>query len=223
MRLFLSLFVLTAFLSCQNEKKEESINKQSEIIVPEKRLPKLPKLPKNENENTKLELENEIFKVINAFKTKDEKTLNSYIDANVGFYLIPGPGTLLNFVTMDKISFDNAHISYHKFGDESIQRYKPIYENPPTYDCETYKWSKEGLFIDNEKITIFTYIVENPLNNEYDISFTKDEIAKIKQMEKISKLVHLAEKEGDIVFGIAKHNGKYIITFLNFSQSYCDV
>ena len=42
-------------------------------------------------------------------------------------------------------------------------------------------------------------------------------------MEKISTLVYLTEKDGDIVFGIAKHNGKYIITFLNFSQSYCDV
>lgn len=217
MRLFLISFICTAVFSCQNEKKQKSTREQTEKIVPEK------KIPKNKNSNDKLELENEIFKVLNAFKTKDEKTLNSYIDVNVGFYFIPGPGTLLNFVMQEKISFDDGHFAYHQYGDKSIQHYKPIYENPPTYDCETYKWSKEGLFIDDEKVAIFTSIVENPLNEEYGISFSKDEIAKIKQMEKISTLVYLTEKDGDIVFGIAKHNGKYIITFLNFSQSYCDV
>lgn len=118
----------------------------------------------------------------------------------MGFYFIPGPGTILNFVMPEKISFDDGYFAYHQYGDKLIQHYKPIYENPPTYDCETYKWSKEGLFIDHEKVAIFTSIVENPLNEEYGISFSKDEIAKIKQMEKISTLVYLTEKDGDIAF-----------------------
>ncbi len=170
-----------------------------------------------------MELENEIIKIVKAFKTKNENILNKYIDASIGFYLIPGPGTQLNFKKTNAISFSDSYFSYHNFGSEEIQNYKPIYEDPPIYDCETYKWSKEGLFIDKDKITLFTSIIENPLNEENGISFSKDEIEAIKRMEKMSTQIYLTEKEGDIIFGIAKHNGKYIITFLNFSPSYCDV
>ncbi|UIR56799.1 hypothetical protein LZQ00_03035 [Sphingobacterium sp. SRCM116780] len=45
----------------------------------------------------------------------------------------------------------------------------------------------------------------------------------MKQIEKISTQVYLIEKEGDIAFGVAKLNGKYIITLLNLSESYCDI
>ena len=216
MRKFILILFSISLFSCKNEKEKNEKNTNTNIQ--NEKIPVATKI-----QNPKSELENEIIKLLKAFKTKDEKTLNSYIDTNIGFYLIPGPGTLLNFKKTDEISFSDANVSYHKFGSNETHNYKPIYENPPTYDCETYKWSKEGLFIDKERVDIFTSIVENPLNKEYDISFSKDEVAEIKQMEKISTQVYLTEKDGDIVFGIAKYNGKYIITFLNFSPSYCDV
>ncbi|MCD9853412.1 hypothetical protein LUD75_01755 [Epilithonimonas sp. JDS] len=94
MRKFILILFSISLFSCKNEKE-----KNTNTNIQNEKIPIATKI-----QNPKAELENEIIKLIKAFKTKDEKALNSYIDTNIGFYLIPGPGTLLNFKKTNEIS-----------------------------------------------------------------------------------------------------------------------
>ncbi len=173
--------------------------------------------------DSKKELELEILKIISAFENKDEKTLNSYLDKDLGFYLVPGPGTLLHFEKSEKIDFSNDYISYHEFGKPGLGNYKIKYESFPRYDCENYTWDKYGIFVAKKYGSVLTGIIENPQNLVEGKIYTKDEIESIRKVDKITKPVILTKKDGDISFGIAKFKDKYIITYFEIYQSYCDI
>ena len=173
--------------------------------------------------NPKDELENEIRKIITAFEKKDELTLNTYLDKDIGLYLIPGPGTLLHYEKLTSLDFSNAIIAYHQFGKESEKNYEFKYENFPRYDCEYFEWDKYGLFVASEYRSILTGIIKNPQNVIEGKIYTEEEIKIIEAIDKITRSVMLTKKDGDINFGIAKLNGKYIITYLDIHESYCDV
>lgn len=197
-----------------------------------------PKVSENQNQNTtiakkttlkatkidaKKELELEILKIISAFESKDEKALNSYLNKDLGFYLVRGPGSLLHFEKLEKIDFSNSYIAYHQFGKPDLENYKIKYETFPTYDCENFKWDKYGVFVASKYGSILTWIIENPQNLVPGKVYTSDEIERIRKIDKITKSVIIAKKDGDISFGIAKFKNKYVITYLEIYQSYCDI
>lgn len=173
--------------------------------------------------SAKDEFENEIFKIIRAFAKRDQKTLNSYVDRNIGIYLVPGPGTLLHFERLDSIDFSNSYVTYHQFVKKVENEYRINYENLPTFDCESFTWNKYGLFVANEYGSILTGIIENPQNAVEGKIYSEDEIKTIRNIDKITKSIILTQKDGDVHFGLAKLNGKYIITFLDIHESYCDI
>ena len=182
-----------------------------------------PKVSAVKEINAKDEFENELIKIIRAFANHDQKTLNTYIDPNVGIYLIPGPGTLLHFERLDSIDFTNPYIQYHKFVTEQSASEKISYETLPTFDCENFTWNKYGLFVAKEYGSILTFIIQNPQNAVEGKVYSEAEIKTINNIDKITRSIILAEKDTDVHFGLAKLNGRYIITFLDLHESYCDV
>jgi hypothetical protein len=129
----------------------------------------------------------------------------------------------LHFEKWDSINFSDPYISNYNFGDKALTNYTIKYEPKPVYSCEDYKWDKYGLFVDDNTDSLFTTIMDRLKKYEEGISFPKEEIAQVKQIEKISQGVYLAEKDGETVFGITYYGGRYILTFLNVSESNCDV
>ncbi len=213
LNLFMLLIVFfLGFQSCDlitSAKQNESNTIDNNIVTPKKI-------------DAKKELELEIRKISSAFENKDEKTLNTYVDKDLGFYLVPGPGTLLHFEKLEKIDFSNSYIAYHQFGKQ-LGDSKVKYESFPSYDCENYEWDKYGIFVGRKYGSILTWIIENPQNLVEGKIYTKEEIETIHQIDKITKRVIITKKDGDISFGIAKVKDKYIITYLEIYQSYCDI
>lgn len=172
--------------------------------------------------NRELDFEAEIFDILNAFKTKDEKRLNARIDTSIGFYIIPGPGTLLHFEKSDYISFAEPLMAYHQFGVAEKVKYKIIeIDEFPEYSCENRKWNKNGLFLIRGNAHIFTNILDRQLLGGQKIVAGDPEIAK--KIDPITKTVILAQKDSDIIFGVAEIKGRLILTYLDLSCTYCDI
>lgn len=174
------------------------------------------------NPTNNLNEKDEIYKIIKAFKKRDEKTLNKYINSSIGFYIIPGPGTLLHFEKIDSISFKNAYFAYHQFGSfDGSKHQKIIASKAPEYSCENLKWDRYGLFLIKGKTNIFKKILEMQILGGLDIDKTIFLIAK--KIDSITQTVYLTEKNSDIIFGFTKINGQVILTYLDLSQTYCDI
>ncbi len=216
-RLNLFLLLISFLFGLQSCESKVSENQNQNTTIAKKIVLKSNKI------DSKKELELEILKIISAFEKKDEKTLNSYLDKDLGFYLVPGPGTLLHFEKLEKIDFSNDYISYHEFGKPGLGNYKIKYESFPRYDCENYTWDKYGIFVAKKYGSVLTGIIENPQNLVEGKIYTNDEIESIRKIDKITKPVILTKKDGDISFGIANYKDKYIITYLEIYQSYCDI
>ena len=114
-------------------------------------------------------------------------------------------------------------IAYHNFGKQNPANYKFKYEEFPRYNCETLEWNKYGIFVATKYGSILNGIIENPQNKVEGKIYSEDEIGIVKNIDKITKSVISTKKDGDIDFGIAKIKGKYIITYLDIHESYCDI
>ncbi len=207
------IFIVLIIFSCKNETKENTIKLDSPTIT----------IEQQNRSRASVEVEkDEIIAIINAFKNKDEKALNERIDTNVGFYIIPGSGTLLHFEKLDKISFTIPLFKYHRFGNIEKNNYKIIdVDKGPEYSCEDEKWDKYGLFLIGGKSTIFSNILDGQILGGQENEPNSREIAK--SIDAITKTVFLTEKNSDIIFGIAKIHGKTILTYLDLSRTYCDI
>lgn len=216
-RLNLFLLLISCFLGLQSCERKVS-GQQNENTTMDKNISLKPN-----RIDSKKQLELEILKIASAFENKDEKTLNTYLDKDLGFYLVPGPGTLLQYHKLEKIDFSNGYIAYHQFGKPLGDSFKMKYETFPIYDCENFEWDKLGIFVSSKYGSILTWIVENPQNLVEGKIYTKEEIESINKIDKITRPVIITKKDGDISFGIAKVKDKYIITYLEIYQSYCDI
>ncbi|GAA4149912.1 hypothetical protein GCM10022217_02390 [Chryseobacterium ginsenosidimutans] len=210
-----SIFLILLFFSCKNEKK--SINSNSSKTEVEKQNINLPNVNREKNNE-----KTEILTIINAFEKKDEKTLNEFINPSVGFYIIPGPGTLLHFDKQNKISFKNPNIEYHNFGNPEETEYQIIQTNKfPKYSCENQKWDKNGLFLIRGNSNVFSNILEMQILGGQKIEPNNKEMAT--RIDSITETIFLTKKDGDIIFGFAKIDGQLILTYLDLSQTYCDI
>jgi hypothetical protein len=209
------IIIILLFFSCKNEKKSTNLNSTKTKI--EKQNIQLPNV-NGEISNEKIE----ILTIINAFEKKDEKTINEFINPSIGFYIIPGPGTFLHFEKLDKINFTNPYIKYHKFGNFKETKYQIIQTDKfPQYSCENQKWDKYGLFLIRGNSNIFNKILQKQIFGGQKIEANSNEIAK--KIDSITETVFLTKKNSDIIFGFTKINGQIALTYLDLSQTYCDI
>lgn len=208
---YILLFLLCYILSCKKEEiKTVSVPKQDTAKTATKTI------IKNSDQ------EQFILDVIAGFKNKDAKFLNSLIDPKVGFYIIPGPGTLMHFEAMDKIDFTNNYLYYHKFGALTTTKYKLQATNhSPEYDCDNQKWDKYGLFLITGDYPVFENILIRQEMGQMEVN--PQDIVFAKRIDAITKTVYFTEKDSDVVFGFAKKDGRYIITYIDVQKTYCDI
>lgn len=206
-------------LSCNvaEEKKSENFRPEPTVKITDSQTIVKPAAAENNSSEEKI-----IQTIIKAFRSKDEKTLNALIDPQTGFYVRSGPGVLPHFEKWTKVDFSNPLMEYHKFGAPGDNNYSIIRtDERPAYDCETFKWNKTGLFLMSVNLHPFNEVIRAQAAGGEEP--TPQDKAIADKLDPITTVVFLTEKDADIIFGFAKKDGRYILTWLDLFQTYCDI
>jgi len=172
-------------------------------------------------ENKNGNLGSTIVQVVKAFKEKDAPTLNSLIPKDKGLIVLYKPGTMVKYGKTDRIDFEKRIPeylpNYHFVSDFKIK-----FENLPTYDCETMKWSKQGLYCDSINIDSLLSGTAVNLNKFVGDNIPESEIKSLMDLEKNSRRIVLSDNEkGELVFYLTLINYKWYLTILDSVSSDC--
>ena len=222
MKKLLAFTILTFALQACGDKTQRNENAESEKVEEVNTIENKKSISSDSERSRDTEFENEIVAIVNAFKNKDGAFLNRYIDAEIGFYIIPGAGTLRHFEKVDSLDFKDPQMEYHPFGKPENEKYKVIYtKKSPEYSCESQGWNRYGLFVISGKSNVFSNILYAQEQDGWDISTQDRTIAD--KVDAITQTVFLTQKDSDIVFGISRKGNKYILTYLDLNYTYCDI
>ena len=172
-------------------------------------------------ENTNAELEKTIVQVVKAFQENDAATLNKMISPDKGLTILFRRGVLDEFVKLDKIDFANPVPDYNFYAAFTAVD-KVVFESLPTFDCESMKWSKSGLFCDT---TVADQILSTAALNQNEFGgqqIAETDINAMKELEKNSKRVVLSDAQGgELVFYLTKINDQWFLTIVDRVTSDC--
>ena len=172
-------------------------------------------------ENKNGNLGSTIVQVVKAFKEKDAPTLNSLIPKDKGLIVLYKPGTMVKYGKTDRIDFEKSVPEYLP-NFHFVTDYKIKFENLPTYDCETMKWSKQGLYCDSVNIDSLLSGTAVNLNKFGGDSISEFEIKTFVDLEKNSRRIVLSDNDkGDLVFYLTLINNKWYLTILDTVSSDC--
>ena len=166
-------------------------------------------------------LENTIVKVIKAFKEKDELTLNKLVIKEKGLITIYRRGVFDEYQKSEKINFENPVPEYLPYFDFSTD-YNVAFESLPTFDCDSLKWSKTGLFCDKNKTNRLLSNTAKNLKEYRKDKISEKEIQSFEELEKSSQRIILIDNnEGELIFHLTFINKKWYLTIIDRVTSDC--
>ena len=172
-------------------------------------------------ENKNGHLESTIVQVVKAFKEKDAATLNNLIAKDKGLILLFKRGTMNEYSKTDKIDFEKPLPEYLP-NIHFVTDYKIKFESLPTFDCETMKWSKQGLYCDTSKTDSLLSETALNLNQFRGDSIPESEIKRFADLEKNSRRIVLSDNEqGELVFYLTLTDNKWYLSMLDTVTSDC--
>ena len=171
--------------------------------------------------NDSSELEITIIQVVKAFKEKDEKTLNNLILKEKGLIVLFRRGVFDEYSKTDKIDFNNPVPEYLPYSDFSTD-YKLTFDSLPVIDCNTMKWSKNGLFCDTTTIDNLLSTTARNLKKYREDNIPELEIKAFEKLEKSSRRIVLSDNDGgELIFYLTLINDKWKLTILDRVSSDC--
>ena len=166
-------------------------------------------------------LENTIVKVIKAFKEKDELTLNKLVIKEKVLITIFRRGVFDEYQKSEKINFENPVPEYLPYFDFSTD-YNVAFESLPTFDCDSLKWSKTGLFCDKNKTNRLLSNTAKSLKEYRKDKISEKEIQSFEELEKSSQRIILIDNnEGELIFHLTFINKKWYLTIIDRVTSDC--
>ena len=173
------------------------------------------------NYNSNREFEQTIIKVVRAFKEKNETALNSLISKEKGLIVLFRPALFDEYSKTDKIDFDIPVPGYLPYSD-FVTDYKLIFASLPTYDCNSMKWSKIGLFCDTTIVDNLLSTTAWNLKKYREDNIPEYEIQAFEKLEKNSRRIVLSDSfDGELVFYLTLINDKWYLTILDRLSSDC--
>ncbi|MEP0214253.1 MAG: hypothetical protein ABJD66_13605 [Cellulophaga sp.] len=175
----------------------------------------------NSAQNNKVLLEETITNIVVAFKDKNAKIINNYTSKENGITILVRYGALDNYRTISSINFKNPIPNYLPY-TEPISSTKISYNKPPKFDCNTYSWSKKGLFCDTiQKSTLFTNTIKN-LKYELTSQTYAKELKRALELEKNSyRIVLVDDNNEDLIFFLSYIDDKWILTLIDRVTTDC--
>lgn len=170
------------------------------------------------DKQTKKSLDIAVSKVLEAFKTQDQKAINTLINKKVGLYIVFRRGVMDEFTHVNHMDFKSPIPEYLPYSYPEKRYYSMRYKKAPTFSCATEKWSDWGLIIDaDNKYNVLSSIAmaQKKYNN---VDYTSKELGIYKKVEQQSiKVVATAD---DFVFYMILIDGKWYLSILDRAE-YC--
>ena len=174
-----------------------------------------------EIQNNNHGLERTILQVVKAFKEKDATTLNKLISKDKGLIVLFRRGVFDEYSKTDKIDFDNPVPEYLPYFDFSTD-YKLSFNSLQTFDCDTMKWSKIGLYCDSTTINKLLSITARNLKKYREDNISEFEIKAFEKLEKSSRRIVLSDNDGgELIFYLTLINDEWHLTILDRVSSDC--
>lgn len=169
----------------------------------------------SKTDTIKTTLETTIISVIKAYQNKDEKTLNSFINKDLGITFLYRRGASDNLSIVEKISFAKPIPEYFPYINQIDTDYKISKTTLPVYSCDTENWDKPpGIYIDTDHIDHSlseTAISEN--------IWSDIQIEKLKNLEKNSHLIIVIDKNQiDFIFYLTRINDKWYLSAIDRNE-----
>ena len=170
------------------------------------------------DKQTKKSLDIAVVKVLKAFKTQDQKAINTLVNKKIGVYIIFRRGIMDEFAHADSINFKSPVPEYLPYSHPEKRYYSIRHKKAPTFSCATEKWSDWGLVVDaTTKYNVLSSIAiaQKKYNN---IEYTNKELGVYKKVEQQSiKVVATAD---NFVFYMILLDGKWYLSILDRVE-YC--
>ena len=170
------------------------------------------------DKQTKKNLDIAVAKVLEAFKTQDQKAINTLVNKKAGVYIIFRRGIMDEFTHVNYIDFKSPIPEYLPYNHIEKKYYSLRYKKAPTFSCDNEKWSDWGLVVDvNNRYNALTDIaIAQKKYNE--VNYTTNEFGIYKNIDKQSlKVVATAD---DFVFYMILIEGKWYLSILDRAE-YC--
>jgi len=159
--------------------------------------------------------------VIDAFSKQDSVALAKLIDARTGIYLLHRVGVFDTYNQYNILSFSKEYPMVLLTLAKRIKSMPVQYSALPTYDCDTAKWSKIGLFVDTAKTDhILSKLCEN--RNKYrPDTISNKTIRQFVQLEEVSRRIVLNNGDKELVFYLAYAAGRWYLVMIDTVTSDC--
>jgi Cu/Ag efflux pump CusA len=179
--------------------------------------------------NKNADFEKTVKKIITAFKTNDNQTLNSYVHTNTGVYLLYRTGVYDNYKKMDRIvlgdtaEYPRFHAVNHLPAISTINTSKL-----PVYDCDNGKWSSYGTFsttkiyhdLSNVCRSLNKYLYEG-MDEKIPEKEIKQYIGLEYNSRKIICCKKVKEMDAEIIFHLIYINGKWYLWLVDDITTDC--
>lgn len=166
-------------------------------------------------------LDNSIIEIIKAFDSKDSDKINQYIHPDYGLIVLFRRGVMDEFEKTDKIDYKNPVPEYLPYFPFKLDL-KIKYQTLPTYDCDSEKWSKIGLYCDTTQRDDLLSKTAMNLNEYRDENIPFEKIQDFKIIESKSRRIVLIDNEGgELIFYITLIENKWCLTILDRVSGDC--
>lgn len=163
-------------------------------------------------------LEKTIFKVLKAYQSKDEKTLNTLIQKDFGIAILYKRGVYDNLAIVDRLTFNRPIPEYLAFDHEISTDYKIHFGTLPEFSCDTLEWNKpHGIYCDVNKIdkTLSTVAKDENKILEENV-WSSQKIKKLEEIENKSHKIIAIGKEGNVfIFYLMFHKNKWYLVAID--------
>ncbi len=166
-------------------------------------------------------MENSIFEIIKAFDSKYSDKLNQYIHPNYGLIVLFRRGVMDEFEKTNKVDFKNPVPEYLPYFPFKLDL-KIKYQTLPTYNCDSEKWNKIGLYCDTTLRDDLLSKTALNLNKYRDENIPLGTINDFQIIEsKSRKIVLIDNEDGELIFCITLIDNKWYFTILDRVSSDC--
>lgn len=220
---FVLICITMGMMSCRNNKKEDKAIKIAQDSVQTDTLSKTDTTTMDVKKEKIETLEEVLEKIGKAYVDQDNKTINNYIHAKLGLYIIYRPGALDSYVHQYSFNFSKPVPEYHSY--EKLSDKGPLKSDKlPVFDCGTMKWDKLGFYYDRKTRPNELSQTAKFMNEILDAKITQKELQQLRNIETRSYRAIMTSNEGEepFVFHLTKEGEKWYITVIDRAYAGCD-
>ena len=161
--------------------------------------------------------------VVTAFSKQDSAAVSKYIKPGTGLYQLYRNGVFDNYEHQDTIRFTDPGFPNVQYMSSAGIKYAALqYAKLPTYNCETMKWSKRGVYADTTKTSHILSKICKDRNQYVPDNIPQSDINKYYSLEnKSRRIVVFDRNQKELVFYLSWINNRWYLTIVDFVTSDC--